>query len=147
MGYGGAVVLFAMMMITVADVFMRQAFNRPIPGVTEVTPLMLVIIAGLGLGWCALRREHVKVDLLTNRMPAKMRFISLNLMMIITLVVYGIMTYYTLFEALETSQFSSILKIPMAPFLWTFWAGLVIFCICILIILIEDFRNGVKHGS
>lgn len=142
MGYAGAVVLFAMMMMTVIDVIARSLFNNPLPAVTELTSLMLVMIAGLGLGWCALAREHVKVDLVTDRLPRKVRIVLVNVMLFIALVTYAIMTWYTVGEALKTNQYSSILKVPMAPFLWFFWAGLLVFCLCIVVMLIEDIRGA-----
>lgn len=147
MGYLGAAVLFVMMMVTVVDVFLRYVFNAPIGGVTEVSALLLVIIAALGLGWCALERAHVKVDLITDHMPKKIRFVVVNIMMIIALLIYAIMTWYTFSESFKGKQFSSVLRIPMTPFLWVFWAGLVIFCVCILVVLIEDIRKGVEGES
>ncbi len=147
MGYVGALVLFVMMLITVADVFARYVLNNPIGGVTEMSALMLVIVVGLGLGWCALERAHVKVDLITDRLPKKAGFILINIMLILVLMIYGLMTWYTLGEVMESEQFSSILRISMTPFQWFFWAGLVIFSVCILVIIIENFRKGVKDES
>ena len=40
-GIAGIVLVVGMMLLTVADVILRAAFNRPIIGSTEVTQLML----------------------------------------------------------------------------------------------------------
>lgn len=138
LSYIGAVVLFLMMCLTVVDVFLRFAFNSPIPGTIEVSALMLVIVVGLGLGWCALERSHVKVDLITSRIPRKTRLILSTITLIMTFLIYGLMTWFTLGEALESKDMSSILLVPMTPFQVFFWAGLVIFCVCIIVVIIED---------
>jgi len=40
-----------MMFVTVADVFLRSFFNRPIPGIFELTRYALAVIVFTSLGW------------------------------------------------------------------------------------------------
>ncbi|HEY0213963.1 MAG TPA: TRAP transporter small permease [Paenirhodobacter sp.] len=61
--------LVAMMGLTVCDVIGRYVFGRPITGATELTEMMLVGVIFLGLTAVSLDRDHVAVDILTDRLP------------------------------------------------------------------------------
>ena len=61
------VVLIALMLLTVSDVFLRALFKKPIIGVHEISVSMMICIGFLGLAWVTLRDRHIKVDLLVSR--------------------------------------------------------------------------------
>ena len=75
--YGGAVgcvALAFMMFMTVVDVLGRYlgwydvihnviGFFRPVPGSLEMTQLLLGVLISFGLGYCALKKGHIRVDL------------------------------------------------------------------------------------
>jgi len=67
----GGILLMAMMGLTVCDVIGRYLFNAPIKGASELTELLLCAIIFLGLCAVSLAQEHVVVDLLTDKMPAR----------------------------------------------------------------------------
>lgn len=64
------VLLMIMMLVTVADVIGRYAFNSPLSGATEITALLLSSVIFIGLPAVCLDDEHVTVDLLVDRMPS-----------------------------------------------------------------------------
>ncbi|OUD09935.1 TRAP transporter small permease protein [Marivivens niveibacter] len=66
----GAIMLVAMMGLTVFDVIGRYLFNSPIKGAAELTEILLCAVIFLGLGAVSLREDHVTVDLLVDYMPA-----------------------------------------------------------------------------
>ena len=144
LGYIAALVLAAMMILTVVDIVGRFFFNHPIGGVTELTSLMLVVIVGLSLGWCALERGHVKVDLVMDRLPQKAQYVIDNFLLIATFLLFVVITWRTFVETTESESSSSILRLPLTPFQWFFSIGLLLFCICILIIIIENFVQRSK---
>ncbi len=63
LGYASAACLVAMMMITVADVIMRAAFNRPITGTYDLVQFFLVGVVFLNLPAVFLAEENIVVDL------------------------------------------------------------------------------------
>ena len=65
----GAIMLVAMMGLTVFDVIGRYLFNSPIKGAAELTEILLCAVIFLGLGAVSLREDHVTVDLLVDYMP------------------------------------------------------------------------------
>jgi len=82
-GVAGAT-LFAMMLLTTADVTGRFFFNSPILGSVELTQLMLAAVVFLSLPVACWREEHVSVDLLDAIFPP--RWIWLR-QMIVNLIV------------------------------------------------------------
>lgn len=142
MGYVGAFFIAAMMVLTTVDVFLRYVFDRPIGGVAELCAIMLVMVVAAALGWTALERGHVKVDLLMDHLPKKAQFVIDGIMLIFSLGIFAIMTVWTTGEMFAEAQTSSILRISMIPFQWIFWAGLLIFCVCIIVMIIEHYKKG-----
>jgi TRAP-type C4-dicarboxylate transport system permease small subunit len=69
-GYIASVTIAAVMMLTVADVFMRYVFARPITGTTEMVEFMMVVLV-LAVVPAALANRHVSVDVLTEHLTPK----------------------------------------------------------------------------
>ena len=61
-GWLAAVSLAAMMFVTVADVILRAAINKPIRGTLEIVELLLTCTFFLALPASFLREEHIVVD-------------------------------------------------------------------------------------
>ena len=66
-------VLVTMMILTVIDVFLRYCFSRPIVGSQELIVLLMVCVVFLGLGWCTLNKNHIKVDIIESILSRKSR--------------------------------------------------------------------------
>ena len=61
-GWLAAVSLAATMLVTVADVILRAAINKPIRGTLEIVELLLTCTFFLALPASFLREEHIVVD-------------------------------------------------------------------------------------
>src|SRR6185437_2886225 len=70
LGYASAACLIAMMMITVADVTLRAAFNRPITGTYDLVQFFLVGVVFLNLPAVFLAEENIFVDLVDHFVAA-----------------------------------------------------------------------------
>jgi TRAP-type C4-dicarboxylate transport system permease small subunit len=62
LGVAAAMVLFAMMTLTCADVIGRYFFSKPIFGGFEITEMALAAMIFLALPLVTLRNEHITVD-------------------------------------------------------------------------------------
>lgn len=67
-----SVALFALMVLTFADVVMRSAFNAPIEAATELIRLGIAVLVFSALPVLSWREQHIAVDLLDGPF-AKMR--------------------------------------------------------------------------
>jgi TRAP-type transport system small permease protein len=139
----GMVVLVFMMLLTVADVFLRYAFNRPIQGGTEITELMMVPLA-LGMGWCVLKDKTIKMGLIVDHLPQKVQNIITCITYTLGFFAFIFITWRTFLESARIERLNgmtAILNIPTYPFY-----GLLGFCFAVLTlaILITIIRNLVQ---
>ena len=73
LGIMAIVILVAMMLFTVANVVLRSFFNRPIPGDVELIEVAMVCTGFLGLAWCAIKEQHIRIDLLVQFFPKRIK--------------------------------------------------------------------------
>ena len=147
MSYGSAAALFFLMMLTVAHVTGRSFFNSPVTGTIEIGTYMLLVI--VTLGWCsiALADGHIKVDLVVNRLPKRAQFIIINSTLILSFIILLFATWSNGIAAMGDARYTSILKIPDIPFKWVMTVGFGLFCICTLVVIIENLRKRGKDGD
>jgi TRAP-type C4-dicarboxylate transport system permease small subunit len=69
----GSLVLGALAPLTALDVALRYFLNAPIRGAFELTELAMVGVIFLGLGEAQLRREHITIDLVHERLGPRGR--------------------------------------------------------------------------
>jgi len=112
------VLLTAMMLLTVADVFGRYLLNRPVPGAFEATEIMLALAIFAGLPIVTARGEHVAVRLVADRLPAGLRK-ALDLLAELTVALTLAGAAYLLHrrgDALSAfGDTTVLLRIPLAP--------------------------------
>jgi TRAP-type C4-dicarboxylate transport system permease small subunit len=133
-----------LMMLTVVDVFLRYFFNAPITGATEISRLMMIIIVFPALGWAAIDRAHIRVDLIVSRIPPRLQAIFSSITFFIALVTYVIITWQSFLEAAVVNRQTSLLHISFTPFYWVMSVGFAIFCLAIAALVIEDIAKVVK---
>ena len=90
LGYVATGFMMVLMLLTVVDVFLRWVFNAPIHGTTEISRLLMIIIVFPALGWAAVDRAHIRVDLVVSRIPSRMQAIFGSITFFIALVTYVI---------------------------------------------------------
>ncbi len=148
LGIIGMIVLVAMMLLTGFDVFLRYVFNRPILGSAEITELMMVTFAFITIVWCTAGKAHIKVDLLSNRIPDTAKIVSDTLFYFLYLVLTSFIAWRNFLEALAvrpTSTFagagSSILDIPHYPF----YMLIAVACALIAVMLLIYIGQGIAQ--
>lgn len=143
-GFAATITLGLMMMLTVADVFLRYFFNAPITGTTEITQLMMVVVVFLALAWCASNNAHVRVDLLVSRFRPRTRAIFDSITLIATLFIYFIITWRSWIESTHTDTTTSLVGIPLAPFHYILTFGFGLLTLVIVTLIIDSVKKAVK---
>lgn len=113
-GVAGAT-LFAMMLLTTADVSGRYFFNSPILGTVELTQLMLATLVFLSLPMVCWRQEHVSVDLIDVIFPARLiwvREVIVNLIVTAALWVMTLRVWALAERAFAWGDVTEFLRIP-----------------------------------
>lgn len=128
----GALALFAMVMLTTADVVCRYVLNAPIVGAFEMTEFLILILIFSFIGFTQSENGHISVDLLFNRFPKRVQLVVgiVNLLVCLLLMALiawmGIMTGL---ELMEVGEKSSNLGIPKYPFAFFLSLGCFIACL------------------
>ncbi len=73
----GAIIFFLMFLVT-AEVFLRRVFNNPIPGQQDITILSMVSFGVLCISYCYRQAGHIRMDLLLKKFTGRIHW-SLNL--------------------------------------------------------------------
>jgi TRAP-type transport system small permease protein len=113
-GVAGAT-LFALMLLTTADVTGRYFFNSPILGTVELTQLMLAAVVFLSLPVVCWREEHISVDLLDSVFPPRLiwiRQVIVNLIITAALWVMARRVWALAERAFEWGDVTEFLRIP-----------------------------------
>jgi TRAP-type C4-dicarboxylate transport system permease small subunit len=145
LGYVTSSFLILLMMITVIDVFLRFFFNSPITGTTEISQLMMIMIVFPALGWAAIDRVHIRVDLLVRQLSIRPSAVVNSITLLIALGVYIIITWRSFLESSVVNRQTSLIHLPFAPFYWVMSVSLAIFCLAILALIIEEIGKAVKR--
>ena len=143
-GYVAGVVLAAMMLLTVLDVFLRFVFNRPILGGMEITEYMMGVLSFLAISYCATEGRHVKVDLLVSRLKDKGQAIFAIIGCALSLMLFIPMTLVYIPEAIAVRYYgeqSEVLGIPAFPF----YVVVIIGCGLLSIVLIVELVKSIER--
>ena len=113
--------LFAMMVLTFADVVLRYFFNSPIKGGFEVTEMMMAVLIFAGLPLVSRKHEHVTIDAFDHFFPAAMRrvlYVIIHVICALALVGMAWLLYSKAASFAEIGDVTQTLKFPIAPFVY-----------------------------
>jgi len=143
----GVAVLFLLMILTSADVFMRYLFNRPIKGTFELTELMMVVTVFFALAYTESKKGHVSVELVIERLPQRSQAVIDALTSLLSLIIISVIVWQGFLFAHETmlsGEHSAILGIPLFYFKALVPLGALVLCLEILISIINALRRTAK---
>lgn len=144
-GFGilATLILVAMMMVTVCDVFLRL-FGRPIIGSTEISCAMMVCVVFFGVAWCALRGEHIRVDIISGLLSKRKLLVLDSIDNIVTMVLALLLAKQCLSQAMFARQMelkSLMLEIPRYPFHIVTAFGFFLLFITMIVLQINIIRG------
>lgn len=90
-----SVLLFALVFYVTAEVLMRYLFNRPLRGHLELTQLLIAPAVFLALSWVQVRRGHVGMDLLHEKLSPRGRAAADCLTLMLALGTFGVITWFS----------------------------------------------------
>ena len=87
----GGFVIFGMMWLGVAEIFLRKAFNSPLFGQLDLIEMTMVAYAILTVSYCYRKAGHVRVDILASRLTGRANWIMELMATIVTLALIGVL--------------------------------------------------------
>jgi len=99
-------------------------------GTIEIVELVMVIIVSIAVPFTALQGRHIRVDLLTSRLPKRFKGAVLTLGLLLSTSIFGLVTYQCIVVALsylvKTGQVTHVLSIPYVPFRFMLAVGMLL---------------------
>lgn len=143
-----AILLFAMMLVTVVDVVGRYFFSQPLAGAYELTEIMLGLSVFIGLPLICLREEHVALTLLIDRLPQRVRAVHAGVVAVIGAGVLGVVAWQLIEHSRRLASYGDVttfLRWPKAPigYAMAVFAGLA--AVALLLVAIDRFSQ--RHSS
>jgi len=83
-----ALITLAIAVIGTVDVFTTNVIRQAVPGAVEMSQAGLVLLAFFGLAVASRSGDHIKVDILTNRLPEKWQHICSSVGYLFTAVFF-----------------------------------------------------------
>jgi TRAP-type C4-dicarboxylate transport system permease small subunit len=126
---GGTAAAFvaAMVLLTVADILLRAAANRPIPGVVELVELALACSFFLALPAVFLRDGHIVVDVVDAMAPRRVPLLKrlAAALAVLALALMAWQGWISASDALAFGDVTSYLSIPRIVYWIPVLAGIV----------------------
>jgi TRAP-type C4-dicarboxylate transport system permease small subunit len=136
--------LFAMMLLTLADVVLRKVFSRGILGTLELTEFMMAGVVFLALAQTERLDRNVHMDLIMQRSGPRTRLLAAMIIRAVCFVFCAVITASALAyaNAIRTSgEVSLDLWIPKYPFIYAVAAGWACLALIFLKKCVEAFRE------
>ena len=133
-----------MVLLTFADVFLRYMFGSSIPGTTELTELLMVIVVFSSIAITQWQKSHVTMDILTSRLREPSR-VLLEVVTGLWSVIIVLFCAWTTFQyGMKTSSVTLVLRIPLEPFIYFASFGFCLLAVALLAQLFESMAASVR---
>ena len=140
-----ALAILAMMLVTVADVVMRYAFNNPVRGAYDFTEAMLVVFVFCGMAVCLLARANIVIDLIDSLVGRRTQSVLRSCGDVLSVAMLAMFAYAAWTPATQAYS-NGERKLQLDLPLWILWAvallGLVVAIVCAASMLFPDRRSG-----
>lgn len=125
--YVACILLFAMMLLTFADVMGRYLFSAPLPATYEVVSLMMPAIIFCALPLTVLNENHVTVDLLDDIIPRPMARVQAVFVHLFSTAALGLIAWRLVIKSMSQFEYEEITDELFLP-MWPFSALMAVLC-------------------
>jgi len=140
-------VLFLLMALTIADVFLRKVFSRSILGTVEVSEFMLLIIIFFSLARTEALNGHVKVDLVMSRLGPRIQGIVDMVTQGVCCVLSVLITWSSLVyseKMREAGEVSQDLWLPIYPFIYVVALGCALLSLTLMVKFLQSLVKAIE---
>ena len=135
----GGVSLLALTLLATTNVALR-IFRIPVAGTYEVVSFLGAIVTAGALGYTQKRKDHIVVDILSEKFPAPVKRALDRASYLLILVFFSIVSWQTFVygrRLMRTGELSETLKIAYYPFVFLVGVGFAVLALTTLLDLIE----------
>ena len=138
--YAGMFLILPLMLFTTADVIGRTGWARPIPGIVELSSYVLDVFILLGLAYTQQVKGHVRVSMLTSRMPPRTQICVEIVVTLLSLFIITLLAWQGFVVGLEETAVSDMLRIAQRPFKLLVGMAALLLCLELLVDLATALR-------
>lgn len=144
----GIILVLANLAMTFIDIISSKCFNVPVSGSIELAGLSQAIIIASATAATQLSRQHIRVEILTQRFPRVIRailnsFISLVLFCLFIWVIWQLIANGL--DVQKVGQYTSDLHLPMQVIIYLTALMLVPGCFVFLLEFLQSTREARKR--
>jgi len=144
----GSVAVLLLMTIATVNAFLRIPFIKSTwRGAYETVGFLGAIVIAFALGYTQKRKDHIVVDILTEKFPKKVNKILDGINYFITTIFFAIISWQVFVWGMKVSrsgEVSETLKIVFHPFIYSVAFGFAVFSLTLIIDFINNLRT--KEG-
>lgn len=140
-----ALVLFAMMVLTFVNVFMRYVLRQPISGAFEIMTYLMPIMLFVALVLVAGRSEHVRVSLLDGLVPGWLRQIRMVLFNLVMAGVCAVLGWRLWLFGARLARWGEKTNMYGLPLDWLAWLMAVCCYACAVLFAMTALRSALKR--
>jgi TRAP-type C4-dicarboxylate transport system permease small subunit len=147
MAAGGASLLLLTLLAT-GNVVLR-IFRVPLGGAYEIVSFLGAIVTAGALGYTQKRKDHIVVDILSDRFPGPVKRTVDRASGALLFVLFSIISWQTFvygMRLLATGERSETLKVAFYPFVFLVGLGFAALALTILLDLVETVLGGEKKA-
>jgi len=140
----GSVAVLLLMSIATVNAFLRIPFIKSTwRGAYETVGFLGAIVIAFALGYTQKRKDHIVVDILTEKFPKRVNRILDGINYFITTIFFAVVSWQVFVWGMKISksgEVSETLKIIFHPFIYSVSLGFAVFSLT----LILDFLKNLK---
>lgn len=144
--YLGMILLIPMMLLTSTDVVGRALWSRPIYGTVELSSYMLAVFILLGIAYTHQVKGHVRVTMLTSRLPRKASSALDLVTILLSMFIIGLIAWQGWVVGMEERAVSDMLRVPQRPFKLLVSVAAFLLCLELCIDLFRTIKQLSRKG-
>ena len=144
--YLGMLLILPLMLLTSVDVIGRAAWARPIPGIVELSSYMLDVFILLGLAYTQQVKGHVRVSMLTSRLPQRAQQSLEIVVTLLSLFIMVLLAWQGWVVGMEETAVSDMLRIPQRPFKLLVGVAAILLCLELVVDLVSAVTAGIRSA-
>lgn len=139
----GGIAVLSLMSIATGNVVLR-IFHIPFRGAYEIVSFLGAVVIAFALGYTQKRKDHIVVDILTEKFPKKLNRGLDRINYFVTLLFFSVITWQTYVWGMkiwDSNEVSETLKVIYYPFVFCVSLGFGVLALTLLVDLLKTFRN------
>jgi len=141
----GSLAVLLLMSIATVNASMRLPFIKATwRGAYETVGFLGAIVIAFALGYTQKRKDHIVVDILTEKFPKRVNRVLDGINYLITTIFFSIVSWQVFawgMKIMRSGEVSETLKIMFHPFIFSVSLGFAVFSLTLVIDFLKNFKS------